>query len=287
MLKSRYVILGSNSFIGKELARLLIKKKKTVINVNKKLIDLSKKNSFKKLSKIIKKSDTVIFLAGKVPCKNLKELYYNINIAKNSANFFAINKIKNFIYFSSDAVYADSNEKISESSNISASSLHGLMHLIRETIFTEIFKDKLIIFRPTLVYGKSDPHNGYGPNLFIRNAINQKEIKLFGKGEELRDHIYINDLAKVCVSLILKKKYGIFNIVTGKVVSFFSIANKIKKLIPNIKISYKKRTIPMPHNGYRALSNNKIKKIMPKFYFKNINLALKEIIVSKKIYEKK
>ena len=115
MLKSRYVILGSNSFIGKELAKLLIKKKKkTVINVNKELIDLSKKNSFKKLSKIIK-SDTVIFLAGKVPCKNLKELYYNINIAKNSANFFAINKIKNFIYFSSDAVYADSNEKISES----------------------------------------------------------------------------------------------------------------------------------------------------------------------------
>ena len=43
----------------------------------------------------------------------------------------------------------------------------------------------------------------------------------------------------------------------------------------------------MPHNGYRALSNNKIKKIMPKFYFKNINLALKEMIVSKKIYEQK
>ena len=76
MLKSRYVILGSNSFIGKELAKLLIKKKKTVINITKELIDLSKKNSFKKLSKIIKKNDSIIFLAGKVPCKNLKELYY-------------------------------------------------------------------------------------------------------------------------------------------------------------------------------------------------------------------
>jgi nucleoside-diphosphate-sugar epimerase len=283
MLKNRYIILGSNSFLGKEIAKSLIKKKYIVVNVNKKLIDLSKKNSSKKLSNIIKKNDTIIFLAGKVPCKNLKELYYNINIAKNCANFFAANKIKNFIYFSSDAIYKDSNKKISESSDISSSSLHGLMHLIREKIFTEIFRDKLIIFRPTLVYGKNDPHNGYGPNLFIRNAINQKEIKLFGKGEELRDHIYINDLAKVCVSLILKKKYGIFNIVTGKVISFFSIAKKIKKLMPDIKITYKKRTMPMPHNGYRGLSNNKIKKIMPNFYFKNIDLAIKEIIDPKNL----
>ena len=157
------------------------------------------------------------------------------------------------------------------------------MHLIREKIFTEIFKDKLIIFRPTLVYGKNDPHNGYGPNLFIRNAINQKKIKLFGKGEELRDHIYINDLVKICVNLILKKKYGIFNIVTGKVISFFSIAKKIKKLMPDIKITYKKRTMPMPHNGYRRLSNSKIKKIMPNFYFKNIDLAIKEIIDPKNL----
>ena len=287
MLKNRYVILGSNSFIGKELAKLLIQKKKKVLNVNKQLIDLSKKNSFKKLSKIIKKKDTVIFLAGKVPCKNLKELYYNISIAKNSANFFAINKVKDFVYFSSDAVYEDSNKKITENSNVSTSSLHGLMHLIREKIFIEIFKKKIIIFRPTLVYGKNDPHNGYGPNLFVRNALKQKEIKLFGKGEELRDHIYVNDLAKICVSLILKKKYGTFNIVTGNIISFFSIAKKIKQIIPDIKIKYKKRVTPMPHNGYRALSNNKIKRFMPNFNFKNINLALKEIIISKKTYEEK
>ena len=43
----------------------------------------------------------------------------------------------------------------------------------------------------------------------------------------------------------------------------------------------------MPHNGYRALSNNKIKRFMPNLNFKNINLALKEIIISKKTYEEK
>ena len=90
------------------------------------------KNSFKKLSKIIKKKTQLYFWLVRYTCKNLRELYYNISIAKNSANFFAINKVKDFVYFSSDAVYEDSNKKITENSNISTSSLHGLMHLIRE-----------------------------------------------------------------------------------------------------------------------------------------------------------
>ena len=53
--------------------------------------------------------------------------------------------------------------------------------------------------------------------------------------------------------------------------------------MPDIKITYKKRTMPMPHNGYRRLSNSKIKKIMPNFYFKNIDLAIKEIIDPKNL----
>ena len=34
-------------------------------------------------------------------------------------------------------------------------------------IFLKInFPKKVSIFRPTLVYGANDPHNGYGPNKF-------------------------------------------------------------------------------------------------------------------------
>ena len=34
--------------------------------------------------------------------------------------------------------------------------------------------------RPTLVYGENDPHNGYGPNMFLRLAKNAR--KKFGYG---------------------------------------------------------------------------------------------------------
>ena len=65
--------------------------------------------------------------------------------------------------------------------------------------------------------------------------------------------------------MINKKYVGTINLVTGRVNSFFKIAQKIKNLY-NIKIKYVKRIGPMPHNGYRAFNNNLLKKILPKKY---------------------
>ena len=67
-------------------------------------------------------------------------------------------------------------KKITENSLIAPNSLHGQMHLIRENYLTDIFQEKMCIIRPTLVFGPNDPHNGYGPNKFIRDIkkkINQ------------------------------------------------------------------------------------------------------------------
>ena len=58
--------------------------------------------------------------------------------------------------------------------------------------------------RPTLIYGKKDPHNGYGPNKFLRKISSNQNIDLFGKGEERRDHVYIEDVVEV-ILLCLKK----------------------------------------------------------------------------------
>jgi nucleoside-diphosphate-sugar epimerase len=41
-----------------------------------------------------------------------------------------------------------------------------------------------------------DPHNGYGPNRFRRLAAAGQEIVLFGGGEERRDHVLVDDVAR-------------------------------------------------------------------------------------------
>ena len=70
------------------------------------------------------------------------------------------------------------------------------MHLTRENLLNKLFSEKILILRPTLVYGKNDPHNGYGPNSFIRLARKNKDIKIFGK-EKKRDHIHIEDVVQI------------------------------------------------------------------------------------------
>ena len=66
---------------------------------------------------------------------------------------------------------------------------------------------KLYFSKGTLVYGFLDPHNGYGPNLFVRKSKFENQIKLFGNGEELRDHIDIRLVSDKNQQLAFNIKY--------------------------------------------------------------------------------
>ena len=272
MKKKRLIIVGSGGFISSAVEKK-IKKKMNVLSVQRKEIDLSKFSSIKKLSNKIKKNDTVFFVAAKAPCKNQKDFEYNLKIVFNFCKALSSNKNTNKIfYLSSDAVYSDTSKKITESTKTHPLNFHGLMHLSREIALKINFPKKVSVFRPTLVYGPNDPHNGYGPNKFKRKILEKKEIELFGKGEEIRDHIHIDDLANIISKLILKDFNGLINIVSGFGVSFYKIAKyAILKSKSKINIKFLKRNGPMPHNGYRVFNNKKLKKELnyyPKKIFK-------------------
>ena len=203
-------------------------------------------------------------------------LIYNLEMLKTISGSIIKNKIKKFVYLSSDAVYADTKKKITENSVVAPNSLHGQMHLIRENYLLDIFREKMCIVRPTLVFGPDDPHNGYGPNKFVREVKNKNFINLFGKGEEKRDHIFIDDLSYFVSRLIINKFYGHINLATGQVHSFYSIAKKIAAVNKkNSKIKYLKRSGPMPHLGLRSFNISKLKKLFPKY---KLNSSIKNII---------
>ena len=62
---SRVVILGSNSFVLSELIKILKEKKIKFISLSRKQLDLTK-NSTKKLNKLIKKNDKIIFASAQL-----------------------------------------------------------------------------------------------------------------------------------------------------------------------------------------------------------------------------
>lgn len=256
--KKKIIILGSNSFIISALLRLIKKDKlfKNFIPISKNKIDLIKKNSIFKLKKIINDGDIIIFAAAQAPVKNFSMLYNNIKIIQNVIESLKSKKKCYLVNIGSDAVYEDSKKPITETSKTNPESLHGLMHLLRENLLSEIGLKSLFV-RSTLVFGKNDPHNGYGPNSFVRNAQKKEKVYIFGNGEELRDHIWVEDVGKILFALIKKNKTGIFNLVTGKPISFLTISNKVSKVYKT-KIFKKKRLGAMPHNGYRVFSNKKL-----------------------------
>ena len=265
---NRVVILGSKSFIASELIKKLKKNNDNYLLINRNKINFKKENSTNKLIKILRKKDIVVFIAAVAPVKNFKMLNENLVICKHISSAIKKKGIKHLLYVSSDAVYSDTKNLITEKSQTEPENLHGFMHLMRENIL-KLLNIRLCIVRPTLVYGTADPHNGYGPNKFIRLAQLKKNILIFGKGEEKRDHVHVKDVGLVLYNLIKIKYEGIVNIVTGNAISFLTIALKIKNTY-KIKLKYLKRIGPMPHNGYRAFNNKLIKKIFPKVEFDNI-----------------
>ena len=170
-----FLIFGGG-FISSELRKELMK-----INIKNRLIlrkeiDLSKKKNISKIKKKIRKNDIIIFIAAKAPVKNFKMFEENIYILNNLCEALLKKKISKIIYVSSDAVFSDSKKRINEKSLKNPDSLHGLMHIYRERILGFYFKN-LSVIRPTLIYGNNDSHNGYGPNMFIRLAQSNKNIK--------------------------------------------------------------------------------------------------------------
>ena len=271
MIDNKVIVLGSFGFISNNLKKIFLKKKISSSFISSKQIDLTKKNSYKNLSKRINKGSIVIFISAKAPVKNLDMLLYNLKILDNVSKAIENKNIKQLIYISSDAVYSDSLKKINESHHREPDNLHGMMHVIRENCLKNLFSKQLCILRPTLIYGKGDPHNGYGPNKFVRMVKKNKDILLFGKGEEQRDHIHIDDVVKIIYCAAAKNLRGEYTLATGSVISFFDIAKIVKKLYNSkSKIIFQKRFGKMPHGGYRSFDNRKIKKMLKNFKFVKI-----------------
>ena len=60
------------------------------------------------------------------------------------------------------------------------------MHLIREIMLENVCNKNLCIVRPTLVYGEGDPHNGYGPNRFIKLIKKKSRLNYLEEGRVTR-----------------------------------------------------------------------------------------------------
>jgi UDP-glucose 4-epimerase len=261
-MSSEILILGKKGFLASHLISFFFKKKISFLSLGSDDIDLTTEKSAKKLASI-KKKYSIIFCSAITPDKGKDEFCYlkNVNMIVNFFKFFKKENISHFYYISSDAVYNLKNEVINEVTQVDPGDLYGLMHLTREKIIqTHLPTDKITILRPTGVYGKGDTHSSYGPNRFIKTALKNNEILLFGSGKDQRNHLFIDDLINMLMFFFKKKLPGIFCLASNKSYSFFYIANLIKKLLPGILIKFQQNNSKITKRFFRDLYFFKVNK---------------------------
>lgn len=271
----RVVIVGAGGFVGKAAADKLRARGINVVGMARQDIDLLAGGAAEKLASILRKSDTLVMIAAQAPTKTNSMLIDNLRMMTAVCTALSSVPVEHVIYVSSDAVYADADIPLTETSCAQPASLHGVMHLAREIMLADACKGPFCILRPTLIYGACDPHNGYGPNRFRRFAQRGEEIVLFGEGEERRDHVYIDDVAEILTRCALHKSEGGLNIATGTVASFREIAEKIAAMAPKTpSIRNTPRTGPMPHRGYRAFDASSTTQAFPDFRYTPLGVGL-------------
>lgn len=266
----RVVVLGAMGFIGGEIVQKLLLRGISVVGLGRDDIDLLDDNAGSLLSELITADDVLIFVSALAPCKDLLMLRANLKML--GAVCEALTKVTpaHIIYVSSDAVYKDSRSPINENSCAEPESFHGIMHLTREITLKQSYSGPLAIIRPTLVYGLNDPHNGYGPNRFRRLACDGKSISLFGNGEEMRDHVDVEDVAELICRIVLLRSAGTINAVSGDVISFDELARFVAGEFPSqVQVICSPRIGGMPHGGFRAFDNNALLEAFPGFKFKS------------------
>ena len=293
----KIIVTGGSGFIGTNLVNLLLKKKFFVINIDK--LSYSSNNSnhinktknykfiksdinnFKKIKNVIKlyKPIAIFNLAAETHVdrsidspknfiqSNILGVYNLLEVLKY---FKKKNKIIKLIHISTDEVYGDilagrADEKFpyQPSSPYSASKASA-DHLIKSYIRT--YKISAII---------SNCSNNYGPYQFpeklipkiISNIISNKPLPIYGKGENSREWIYVNDHCEALFRLYLKGKVGqSYNIGSNKNLRNIELVKKILRIIKmkkfkigkKVKIKFVK---DRPGHDLRyALNNKKINK---------------------------
>lgn len=274
----KFIIFGSSGFIGSSLSRELATRGKSTFKIDKNLF-LTILADVRHFQKQVEQDDVIIFAAGKVPALTIDDVLYNLQISEQVSEILDKLKFAYFLNFSSDAVYPSINSSISENTLVKPQSMHGITQFSREILFNLRFEGRLGHIRSTAVYGIGDTHKGYGPNRFLRDALTKGCINLFGNGEEVRDHIYINDLIELAILMIHKRFTSITNAVSGQPFSFLEVSKIIQDLLPKTEINFISRDTAIdPQKIARIFDISLLKEEFPTFSSTPMNAALNEVV---------
>jgi UDP-glucose 4-epimerase len=290
------LITGGLGFIGSNLAIELVKlgAKVTIVDnmlprqggnlfnihdiADKVAVNISDVRNELSMNHLVKGIDYIFHLAGQVnhvdsmrnPLQDLDINCRGTLVLLESLRQF--NRDAKVIFAGTRSEYGSSVKlPVDEDQPTNPKGLYAVTNLAAEKmvlVYDDVFKIKGTCLRITNTFGPRHQmeHDEYGVfNWFIRKAMDDEEIPVFGDGRILRDFLYIEDLVECFIKVaITDKAYGeVFNIGTGTPINFYDLAEKIAKITRTGKTKFteftQERKEVEPGDYYADIS--KIKRI--------------------------
>ncbi|MDD3012243.1 MAG: NAD-dependent epimerase/dehydratase family protein [Candidatus Gastranaerophilales bacterium] len=200
----------------------------------------------------------------------------SVNLLQNCKKF----GVKKLIAASTAAVYGIPEYlPVDEKHKITALSFYGLSKITMES-YIKLFGIDYIIFRYANVYGPRQDALGEAGviSIFIDKMLNDQPIEIHGDGEQTRDFVYVEDIAKANLLAIESDvKNEILNISTNNSISINSLFDVLK----TISGYNSEATYIVPREGDikdSVLDNSKAKNMLNWNYEINLEEGLKNTI---------
>lgn len=253
----RVVILGANGFISRHLQAWCRSGGIECVAVGSNDIDLCDTGNAPRLAALLRPGDAVVMTSILTPDKgrDAATLMRNLRMAETACLALERSPCAHFVYLSSDAVYDAHQIPLDEDSTREPTDLYALAHTAREMMLGSALAAKgipLCVLRLTTIYGPGDTHVSYGPNRFVRSALKDGRIEIFGKGEERRSHVYIGDAVALIGLSLAHRSSGTLNVACRPAVSFLEVAQAVIRLAGRpVRFDYSPRTVPVIHRPYK------------------------------------
>ncbi|MBQ4058648.1 MAG: NAD-dependent epimerase/dehydratase family protein [Lachnospiraceae bacterium] len=279
-MKNKYIILGGNGFIGKNLCEYIVRRGHSVTSMDR-IFPEQKNPSIEYvqgdffddnfLRKIIQDKDVIIHAISTINPGNSNDKfmdgYRNDFVQTINMCSWIKDMDKKVVFLSSGGtVYGDhSNQPLREDVLPQPINHYGNIKLSIENalrIFHIQNRLNISIARISNPYGKGqDFSKGVGfVDAVMKRSLDGKPVEIWGDGGNVRDYIYISDLCECLYQLSLYKgEESVFNVSSGIGISQNEIIDVIRGLGLNVEVTYQeKRSVDVRQI---ILDNTKIKSL--------------------------
>jgi nucleoside-diphosphate-sugar epimerase len=281
-LPRRVVILGASGFLGRAVQGELARAGVEVEAHSSKTLDLTRPEAAEVLAGQLDPGTALFFASALTPDRGQTLDTYAANVAMVATVARALERQPTpCVYISSDAVYGFDVNPVTEETAVAPGSYYGLAKYTGEKLLEYAAAVKglrLLSLRVAGVFGPGDPHGSYGPNGFARSLARDRSIRIFGQGEEERDHICVDDVARLAVALMQAGASGVFNIATGYSQPFAQVVETIRKLVPyEVVVTNAPRKGAITHRSYDI---TRLEQAVPGFPFTPLEDGLRATLAA-------